>query len=55
MCISDKVAAAVKEAYLLGFREGVQEMVEDADPDDYVDLEQLDTRTTNWTREVLGG
>jgi hypothetical protein len=47
-----KLAEMLKTAYMMGFQDGVSEMVEDADPDEFVDLAGLDVQLTKWVESV---
>lgn len=47
-----QLAELLKNAYLDGFNEAVSEMVEDADPEEFVDLESLDKKITKWVDSV---
>ncbi|MEG0063060.1 MAG: hypothetical protein RR740_00505 [Pseudomonas sp.] len=47
-----QLAELLKKAYLDGFSSGISEMVEDAEPDEFVDLESLDAKITVWVDSV---
>jgi hypothetical protein len=47
-----KLAEMLKAAYLEGFEHGFAEVAEDADHEDLVDLEALDTQITAWVDAV---
>lgn len=47
-----KLAEMLKEAYIKGFNDGVYEVFEDADPEEFLDLAGLDQQLTKWVDSV---